>query len=170
MDLLLQCRLAMDGQPQGADVERSIELGQKALLLDDSNCAALALLSNDYVQQGQFDSAVTEGEPAVNINPNCSIGETFLAIALNAVGRPAEALRAIEKAMRVDPAGSAFHALVIANSYMLMGRYQEAIPLVQRRVGLLARVCRLLFALPRPLLAFLGGWRSYPYPTGPSAT
>jgi adenylate cyclase len=51
------------------------------------------------------------------------------------VGRPAEALRAIEKAMGVDPAGSAFHALVIANSYMLMGRYQEAIPLVQRRVG-----------------------------------
>ena len=86
------------------------------------------------MNQGQFDLAVTEGERAVNISPNCSIGDTFLAIALKAVGRPAEALRAIEKAMRVDPAGSAFHALVIANSYMLMGRYEEAIPSLQRAV------------------------------------
>jgi tetratricopeptide (TPR) repeat protein len=84
-----------------ANVERSIDLGQKALLLDDSSCEALALLSNDYAPQGRFDRAVVEGERAISINPNCSMDYTFLAVALNAAGKPAEALRAIDKAMRL---------------------------------------------------------------------
>jgi adenylate cyclase len=128
------CAWQWTADPQ-ASIERSIELGQKALLLDDSNCAALALLSNDYIQQGQFDLAVTEGERAVNINPNCSIGYTFLANALNAVGKPTQALRAFEQATRLDPAGRDFRAGMVGTSYMLMGRYQEAIPLFQRSVG-----------------------------------
>ncbi|MBV8360760.1 MAG: adenylate/guanylate cyclase domain-containing protein [Deltaproteobacteria bacterium] len=127
------------------DLERSIEMGQKALLLDDSSCEALALLSNDYTRQGQYDRAVAEGERAVSINPNCSVGYTFLGVALNAAGRPGEALQAVEKAMRLDPAGHDFYAGVVGNSYMLMGRYQEAIPYIQRSVG----------ALPNALWAHL---------------
>jgi len=118
-----------------ANIERSIELGQKALLLDDSNCGALALLSNDYVFQGRFDEGVAEGERAVSINPNCSQGYGFLAVALNAAGKPAEALHAVEKAIRLDPAGRAFYDAEAAGAYVLMGRYQDAIPFGQRAVA-----------------------------------
>ncbi|MBV8053632.1 MAG: tetratricopeptide repeat protein [Deltaproteobacteria bacterium] len=47
--------------------------------------------------------------------------------------------------MRLDPAGHDFHAGVVGNSYILMGRYQEAIPYIQRSVG----------ALPNALWAHL---------------
>jgi adenylate cyclase len=115
-----------------ATLRSSIELAQKALLLDDSHCSGLALLSNDYKWQGRFDEAVAMGERAVNINPNCSIGYTFLAASLNAAGRPAEALGTVEKAMRLDPAGRDFYAGIIGTADMLMGRYQQAIPSLQR--------------------------------------
>jgi adenylate cyclase len=118
-----------------ANIERSIELAQKALVLDDSNCGALALLTNDDQFQGRFDRAVAEGERAVSINPNCSMAYAFLAVALNGLGKPAEALRAIENAMQLDPAGHDFYASVTGGAYILMGHYQEALPYLQRAVA-----------------------------------
>jgi len=122
------------GDPR-TNIKHSIELGQKALLLDDSSCGALALLSNDYQYQRRFDQAVAEGERAVSINPNCSMGYAFLAVALNAAGKPDEALRTVEKAMRLDPAGHAFYADVVGAAHILMGRYQEALPSLQQAVA-----------------------------------
>jgi len=124
----------MDRRSAG-NIERSIELAQKALVLDDSNCGALALLTNDDQFQGRFDRAVAQGERAVSINPNCSMAYAFLAVALNGLGKPAEALRAIEKAARLDPAGRDFFAGSVGRAYILMGRYQDAIPALQRHVG-----------------------------------
>jgi adenylate cyclase len=121
-------------KPQ-ASIERSINFGEKALRLDDSNCGALALLSNDYQFVRQFERGVAEGKRAVSINPNCSIGYTFLSTALTAAGKPAEALDAIEKAMRLDPAGHDFYAGVIGNAYITMGRYQEAVQSLKRQVA-----------------------------------
>jgi tetratricopeptide (TPR) repeat protein len=118
-----------------ASMEHSTELAQKALVLDDSHCGALALLTNDDQFQGRFVQAVAEGERAVSINPNCSMGFDFLATALNAVGKPGEALSAIEKAERLDPAGRDFFAGAVGRAYLLMGRYQDAIPALQRHVG-----------------------------------
>ncbi len=122
------------GDP-AANIERSIELGQKAVLLDETNCYAHALLSNDYQFQRRFDQAIAEGERAVSLNSNCSMGYAFLAVALNAAGKPAEALGAVEKAIRLDPAGYAFYAGVTGEAYMLMGRYDQAVPLLQRAVA-----------------------------------
>src|SRR5262249_41297156 len=118
------CSWQWTAHPQ-ASIERSVWFAQKALALDDSNCAALALLSNDYIQEGQFDLAVTEGERAVNINPNCSIGYTFLASALNGVGMPVKALRAFEQAPRLGPGGRDFRAGMVGTSYSLMGRFKK---------------------------------------------
>ena len=116
-------------------IERSIGLGQKALLLDDSDCGALALLSNDYQYDGEFDRAVAEGKRAVTINPNCSIGYTFLATALSADGKPSEALTAVVQAMRLDPAGRDFYAGVMGKAYLVMGRYQEASVALKQHVA-----------------------------------
>jgi tetratricopeptide (TPR) repeat protein len=118
-----------------ANIEHSTEFAQKALVLDDSSCGALALLTNDDQFQGRFVRAVAEGERAVSINPNCSMGFSFLATALNAVGKPGEALGAIEKAARLDPAGRDFFAGAVGRAYILMRRYQDAIPALQRHVG-----------------------------------
>jgi tetratricopeptide (TPR) repeat protein len=61
-----------------ADFERSRELAQKALALDDSNSDALALLCDSDWMLTRFDKAIAEGERAVAINPNYAHG--FLAL------------------------------------------------------------------------------------------
>ena len=103
--------------------------------MDDSSCAALALLSRDDQSERHFDHAVAEAEQAVNLNPNCALGFLFLSDALNAAGKPEEALKAVDKAMRLDPGGRDFYAGEIGNSYLEMGRYRDAIPLLQRHLA-----------------------------------
>jgi adenylate cyclase len=78
---------------------------------------------------------VAEGERAVALNPNDALGYQVLTEALSVSGRPADAVRAAEKAARLDPSGQDFYAYFIGHNYVLMGRYQEAIPLLKRSIA-----------------------------------
>jgi adenylate cyclase len=100
--------------------------------LDDSNSFALAMLSYVDWKQRRFDQAVADGERAVAINPNSAQDYQALADALNVSGKPEEAIRAAEKAIRLDPARRNFHAYDVGLAYLEMGRYQEAIPVYER--------------------------------------
>jgi adenylate cyclase len=79
--------------------------------------------------------AVAEGERAVALNPNDALGYQVLTEALSVSGRPADAVRAAEKAARLDSSGQDFYAYFIGHNYVLMGRYQEAIPLLKRSIA-----------------------------------
>ena len=119
-----------------ADLNHAAELAQKALDLDDSNSAALASLCEIHWMHRRFDQAVAEGERAVAINPNFASGYQVLSDALTQSNRPEEAVRAAKKAMRLDPSRQDFYAFFIATPYVLMGRYQDAIPLLKRHLAL----------------------------------
>ena len=119
-----------------ADVARASELAQKALSLDDSNGMALSELCEiDYLQR-RFEQAVAEGGRCVTTNPNLPACYTGLSDALAVSNEPEEALRAAEKAMRLDPTHSDFYGFFIAVPYVLMGRYEEAIPLLKRHIAI----------------------------------
>jgi adenylate cyclase len=105
------------------------------LALDDSNTDALALLSEVGWMQHQFERAVADGERAVAVDPNYADGYRALSDALNASGRPKEALRAVETAMRLNPVGQDFYLYTMGNSYVQMGRYQEAISVLKRHLA-----------------------------------
>jgi tetratricopeptide (TPR) repeat protein len=64
--------------------------------------------------------------------PNSEEGYNALAYALSVSGKPAEAPVAAHKAMRLDPQRRDSYAFSEGRAYMLMGRYEEAIPLLQR--------------------------------------
>jgi len=118
-----------------ADLAHAYELNQKALTLDDSNSVALADLCEIDWMQKQFDRAVAECERAVANDPNFVGGYVSLADALTAANKAEEAVRAAEKATRLDPLRADFYAYFIASPYVLMGRYQEAIPLLKRHIA-----------------------------------
>jgi adenylate cyclase len=118
----------------GEDLNHSSELAQKALSLDDSESGALAILCGLHWLQRRFDQAISEGERAIALNPNWIGGYQALADALTAANRPAEAIRIVEKEMRLDPSHPDFYAYFIASPYVLMGRYEEAIPLLKRHL------------------------------------
>ena len=118
-----------------ADLQRATELAQKALVLDDSNSFALDNLCGAHWMQRQFDQAVAECERAVEIDPNFAAGYLELSDALTVSDQPEAAVRAALTAMRLDPTRADFYAYFIASPYILMGRYQEAVPLLQRHIA-----------------------------------
>src|SRR6266851_5267727 len=115
-----------------ADLKHASELAQKALALDDTDSSALALLGDNDWMQGRYDQAVADGERAVAINPNYAIGFFALADALNVYGRPEAAIRAAQKAMRLDPTGKDLYSGDVGVAYVEMGRYQDAIPILKQ--------------------------------------
>ncbi|MBV8053871.1 MAG: tetratricopeptide repeat protein [Deltaproteobacteria bacterium] len=118
-----------------ADLDRAFELAHKALALDDSNTWALAALCEGHWLQRRFNEAVVECNWAVQIDPNYATGYEQLSSALNVRNEWQEAVRAAEKAMRLDPTRRDFYAFFIAAPYTNMGRYQDAIPLLKRHLA-----------------------------------
>jgi adenylate cyclase len=118
-----------------ADLVRAYEEAKKALALDDSNGTALANLCEIDWQRKRFEQAVAEGERCVTTNPNLPECYISLSDALTVSNKPEDAVRAAEKAMRLDPTRSDFYGYFIAVPYVLMGRYEEAIPLPKRHIA-----------------------------------
>ncbi|HJU11465.1 MAG TPA: winged helix-turn-helix domain-containing protein [Candidatus Binataceae bacterium] len=92
--------------------------------------SSLAVL---YSASGEMDAAreeVAQVERAVALDPDTSYGYRVLAMALNATGRPADALAATEKAMDLYPLSDAFPPYPICEqgrAYAQLGRWQESI-------------------------------------------
>jgi len=129
-----------------ADLKRASELARKALTLNDSSSSALALLSEIDWMQMRFDQAVTDGERAVAINPNYAQGYFALSDVLNVFGKPEDAVRAAQKAMRLDPTGKDFYSYDVGVAYVEMGRYKDAIPVLKQH----------LTVYPNTLMAHVG--------------
>jgi len=121
-----------------ADLNRASELAEKALSLDDTDSGALAILCGVHTLQKHFDQAIAEGKRAVAFNPNNVGAYGALVDALTVSHRRAdeeEAVRLVEKEMRLDPSHPDFYAYFMAAPYVLMGRYQDAIPLLKRHLS-----------------------------------
>jgi adenylate cyclase len=120
--------------PKG-DLQRSSELAHTALTLDDSNTDALAVLSTADWAQKRYDQAVADAQRAVTVNPNFAAGYKALSDAMVNAARPAEALQAAEAAVRLDPASRDLYGYMLGNAYYQLGRYQDAVAVLQRTVA-----------------------------------
>jgi len=112
--------------PHGFD--EVIQLEQRSIALDNSNAFAYARMSFAYTAKEQYDLAITAAERALALDPNLPFGHNAMALALTASGKPAEALVAVHKAMRLDPQEQYPSSLIEGRSYLLLGRYEEAMP------------------------------------------
>jgi tetratricopeptide (TPR) repeat protein len=121
-------------------VERSSELVQKALALDDSHPAAHVIWGRILLEQRHFDAAAVETERGIALAPN-DTGNSFClasgsrdweADTLNWSGRSAEALKIEEEAIRRDPRNGDFHLMEMGMAYYKLGRSAEAIPVLKR--------------------------------------
>jgi tetratricopeptide (TPR) repeat protein len=116
--------------PHGID--RVIQLEHKSIALDNSNTWAYALLSYTYTLTRQYDLGITTAERALAINPNSAQGYDSMAAALAYSGKPAQAVAAEHQAMRLDPRHRDVYSLIEGVAYTLMGRYDKAVPALQR--------------------------------------
>ncbi|MBV8357458.1 MAG: adenylate/guanylate cyclase domain-containing protein [Deltaproteobacteria bacterium] len=89
--------------PDPNSLEQAFQLEQRAIALDDSLAFAHSELSLIYMQKGQPDHALSEARQSIVLDRNFALGYFSLADVMNHLARPADALRAVEKAMRLDP-------------------------------------------------------------------
>jgi len=113
-------------------LERSFELAQKAVALDNSLPLAHSVLGQVYVWKKQHDQALVEAERAIALDPNNAEGYAVLASILRYAGRPEEAIRLVEKAMRLNPHYPVAYLLDLGLAYCETGRYEEAIAAQKR--------------------------------------
>jgi adenylate cyclase len=87
-------------------------------------------LVRDYTELGQEDAAradAAEVERRVALNPNSPLGDLALAVVMNYTAEPAQALVAVQKAMRLDPGNPERYLLVEGFAYQGLGRYEDSI-------------------------------------------
>ena len=108
------------------DLVRAEEFARKALELDDSLGLPHGLLANIWGARRQWDKALAEAKRAVSMDPN-ALNMYCLARTLMRLGRHEESVAWWEKVLRLNPYPPAFFLAMSGNSYLLAGRYQDAL-------------------------------------------
>jgi adenylate cyclase len=108
-------------------LERALAVAQQAATLDDSLPGAHALLSQVYAEKHQSEQAIAEGERAIALGPNNADSYANQGQTLYLAGRPEEALRMIEQAVRLNPRSPPWYLFELGLAYRLTGRYAKAI-------------------------------------------
>jgi len=111
--------------PHGID--QAVQLELKSIALDNSNAISYAFLSMCYTLTRRQDLSRSAAERALAIDPNFAFGYAALAFALD-YSKPAEALAAAQKAMRLDPLMGDLYAFPLGIAYAVLGQYDQAIP------------------------------------------
>jgi TolB-like protein/class 3 adenylate cyclase/lipoprotein NlpI len=108
------------------------ELAQKALALDDSLADTYALLGNLAMKNGQYDEAVNFAERAITLNPGQGDVAGLYALYLSAAGRQDEAIAMFKQSIRLNPMSPAWVFQYLGRSYILAGRYEDAIEVLKK--------------------------------------
>jgi adenylate cyclase len=111
----------------GKSIKKAEELVQKALVLDDSLPPSLAALGQLYMLKGQHAKAIAQYERAVSLNPNAAGAHAHYGGALIYASRPQEAIASFKKAIRLNPISPAWFLAGLAESYRMVGRYEDSI-------------------------------------------
>jgi adenylate cyclase len=120
--------------PNPNGLKLAFQMGQQAIARDDSDPSAHNLMAMMYASTGQYDQAASEARRSIALDPNFADGYATLATVMNNMGKPAEALVAAQKAIRLNPLEEDVygHLYQLGQAYTLLGRYEEAIPVLKR--------------------------------------
>jgi class 3 adenylate cyclase/Tfp pilus assembly protein PilF len=115
-------------------LEKAYELAQRAVTLDETSAPAHTALGSVSLWRRQHDQAVLEHQKALILDPNSADGRMGLGRVFHYAGRPEEAMSSIEQAMHLDPYYPAYYLHVLAQVQFQLGRYEEAVESLTRRI------------------------------------
>jgi adenylate cyclase len=121
------------------DLEQAIQLGyeaaQKAVAADKDDFWGYGALGFAELCMHRHERALPALDRALMLNPNSADVRTLRGMLLNFLGRPKEGLQEIELAMRHNPHYPDWYLIGIGRAYYMLGRYEEAIPHLERLVA-----------------------------------
>jgi adenylate cyclase len=117
-------------------IEKSMELAQKALAMDDSIAEAHSLLCALYIIKKGYDKAIAEGERAVALNPGGTSVLLNYARSLTVAGRPEEGIPLFQKAIRLNPFGPPTLYREFGHALRFAGRFEEAVSVYKKAIQL----------------------------------
>jgi adenylate cyclase len=118
-------------------LQRAVELGKKAITLDDSNSYTHGSIVFPYVMLGEYEKAISEAEKGLSLDPNSAGSYYALGTALLSAGRPQEAIPMIQKSLRLSPIPIHNEVLgILARSHSALGQYEEAVATYKKMLQL----------------------------------
>jgi TolB-like protein/class 3 adenylate cyclase/Tfp pilus assembly protein PilF len=115
-------------------LERSQELGQKAVSINDASVTGHRLLGRIFLNLRQHDPALVEVERAIALNPNDAQSYAEQGIFLVWSGRPDGAITSFETALRFDPKANAETLAHLGLAYYLKTDYAKAVAFLERSI------------------------------------
>ncbi|NWG02680.1 MAG: tetratricopeptide repeat protein [Syntrophaceae bacterium] len=113
---------------------RAIEVGQKAIALDELEAYAHASLGCFSAYARQFEKAIVHAERGMFLDPN-SEGVLFNSgIALAFSGKPEDAIPLLNKAIRMNPFAPSIYFMILSIAYRMDDRFDEALEQAKRAV------------------------------------
>jgi adenylate cyclase len=114
--------------------EEAIKLAGKSLALDDSLPGPHGLMSQIHLHKREHDQAIAEAQKAVTLGPSLAFAYTWMGSALMYAGRSHEAIRYLEKAIRLNPFPPAYWIRELGEADRMAERYDEAIREFKRAI------------------------------------
>jgi adenylate cyclase len=109
---------------------------EQAIEKDPNEPFARVLAALTALMERDFHRAKSEADIALSLNPNYALAYNTLGSIHTYSGEPLEAITAIERAMRLDPAWSQQYLHFLGTAYLLAGKYETASVLLRQRVRL----------------------------------
>ena len=129
--------MATGWDPDPRHMDKAAEFSSKALALEDSLPWAYITLGQLALwRDKQHAQAVAAFDTAIHLDPNFASAHLEYGHVLTYAGKPEQAIESVKKAMRLDPHYPPVWGWFLARAYTLVGRYDEARPLLQRVVTL----------------------------------
>jgi adenylate cyclase len=121
------------GSGAGSEValQQALKYGKQALSLDPTVPQVHFSLSVAYVWLKEYDLALATALNAVKVDPNFADGYLQIAFALLALGKPEQALEAIQTGKRLNPLISFFYLTIEGHAYFALREYDKAAELFE---------------------------------------
>jgi class 3 adenylate cyclase/tetratricopeptide (TPR) repeat protein len=114
-------------------LDRAVELAEQAVYLNPSSPEAHEQVGFMYLHRKQFDSAISELERSIALDPDYAKGYAKLGEVLAFAGRPAESFRLVEKAMAMEPyVWAHWYRWILGLAHHGLGEYNLAITSLNR--------------------------------------
>ena len=120
-------------------LKKALDIANKSLTMDDTQPDVHALWGTIYLGQGQHEKAIEAGERSLVLGPNNACNTAILAQTMYYAGRGKEAIKLMEKAMRLSPYHPDWYLGLLAMSYIMMERYEEGLKIAEQQLEIVKK-------------------------------